>query len=223
MEAIALGGADPRPVDKLLGLVLNTRKLAVATYRRWAELRPEHRVVLRHFAQRVERNSLSLAELFTRGGAFPDRCLFERVLGPLAAELDEAGDRGDADALAVAQIFLVEAMVLAIFKALAPLADRYPGARAAFAECTREGNSRIEWTVRYLRLRFFEREKGLADLVVRARVPGQRLLEVASVLEAVGLAGADWSASLRDESWLLIERLDLPADDLSNVTPLSPG
>jgi rubrerythrin len=197
-----------------MGLAIFGEKVAARTYTAMAELRPEHGALLRRFAAMEARHGGSFLRASRSNGVEPDRDFADRELGYLVSQVEEHAAAGDFDALAVLQGFIVESLAIATYEPFLTIADRYPGAREAFATALEEERYHVDWISRYLRLRYFDAEEDLLSLAARVNVQGidcvgGSMMSIARHLDAIGMSGADCAAGMMDGYASLLENVGL--------------
>jgi rubrerythrin len=221
-------GIDPRPdapapaggvaareaMSALMGLAIFGERVAARTYVAMADLRPETRDLLRHFAAMEAGHGAAFAAASRANGVEPDRAFADRELGYLIAQVDAHAAAGDFDALAVLQGFIVESLAIATYEPFLEIADRYPGAREAFATALADERYHVDWIVRYFRLRYFDAEDELLTLAERVNrqgvdCVGGTMMNIARHLDTIGMSGADCAAGMMDGYTGLLESVGL--------------
>ncbi len=219
-RACAIGDKPPQPhetrlaMDRLLGLAVFGEKVAARTYGLMADLEPGHGALLRKFATMEGRHGAWFSAVSERNGFTPDRAFADGELGYLIAQVDEHHARGDVDALAVLQGFIVECLAIATYQPFVEAATRYDGMADAFATALAEERYHVDWITRFLRLRFFDRDEDFLELVNRVNVQGVdcvggTLMNIADYLACAGLSGADCAGGMADEYTRLLERVGI--------------
>jgi rubrerythrin len=203
-------------MDRLLGLAVFGEKVAARTYALMAELEPQHAELLRKFAGMEGRHGTWFAEAAQRNGFEPDRAFADGELGYLISQVDEHHARGDVEALAVLQGFIVECLAIATYEPFVEAARKYDGMAEVFATALAEERYHVDWVTRFLRLRFFDREAELLQLVERVNVQGVdcvggTLMNITDHLVCAGLSGADCAGAMADEYTQLLERVGVDA------------
>lgn len=198
----------------LMGLAIFGERIAARTYVAMAELRAEHRDLLRRFAAMEAGHGTSFAQASAANGVEPDRAFAERELGYLTDQVDEYAGAGDFDALAVLQGFIVESLAIATYEPFLTVAPRFPGTGAAFAQALDDERYHVEWIVRYFRLRYFDGEDELVTLAARVNqrgvdCVGGTMMNIARHLDTIGMSGADCAAGMMDGYAGLLERVGL--------------
>ncbi len=222
----------PRPfpeqeaIDKLMGLAVFGEKVAARIYLLMAELSPEHRDLLRKFASMEGQHGAWFAQTSKDNGIVPDRAFADGELGYLLSQVEEHFQAGDLYALAVVQGFIVESLAIATYEPFLQIADQYPGTKAVFAQALAEEHYHVDWVIRFLRLRFFDREDDFMALAARANVQGidcmgGTMMNIAAALDTIGMSGADCAGSMMDGYTSLLERVGVqPAKAAKNVVSL---
>jgi rubrerythrin len=226
-DAAPAAGADQgRAMASLMGLAIFGEKVAARTYVAMAELRDEHAALLRKFAAMEARHGSSFLQASRANGVEPDREFADRELGYLIEQVDRYAGEADFDALAVLQGFIVESLAIATYEPFLTIADRYQGAREAFAVALADEHYHVDWIIRYLRLRYFDRIDEFLALAERVNVQGidcvgGTMMNIAGFLDEVGMSGADCAAGMLDGYAGLLETVGLDQRTaLKNVTAL---
>jgi rubrerythrin len=219
--------ADERTsLSMLMGLAVFGEKVAARTYKLMAELRPEYEELLRKFAHMEGQHAVWFTEVCAKNGVEPDKAFADRELGYLLWQVNNHRKAGDFDALAVVQGFIVESLAIATYDPFLKIADRYEGAREAFAKALREEEYHVDWVTRYFRLRFFDRTAEFVELTQRVNVHGVdciggTMMNIANCLNTVGMSGADCAGAMMDGYTQLLERVGVSsADATRNVVSL---
>lgn len=227
--AAALKGGDSeqgRAMSSLMGLAIFGEKVAARTYVAMAELRDEHAELLRKFAAMEARHGASFLAASRANGVEPDREFADGELGYLIEQVDRYAAERDFDALAVLQGFIVESLAIATYEPFLTIADRYPGARDAFATALADEHYHVDWITRYLRLRYFDRVGEFLALAARVNTQGidcvgGTMMNIASHLDVVGMSGADCAGGMLDGYAGLLENVGLDERTaLKNVTSM---
>jgi rubrerythrin len=205
---------EPQPMSALMGLAVFGEKVAARTYLAMADLRPEHASLMRKFAGMEAGHGTSFMRASRANDVEPDRAFADGELGYLLAQVEEYAAAGDFDALAVLQGFIVESLAIATYKPFLAIADRYRGAKEAFAVALADERYHVDWITRYLRLRYFDTVPELLALAERVNARGVdcvggTLMNIARHLDAVGLSGADCAAGMMDGYTELLEHVGL--------------
>jgi len=217
---------DREALASLMGLAIFGERVAARTYVAMADLRAEHGDLLRKFAAMEARHGASFAQASRANGVEPDREFADRELGYLVEQVDQYAREADFDALAVLQGFIVESLAIATYEPFLGIADRYEGAREAFATALADERYHVDWITRYLRLRYFDAIDEFLGLAERVNTQGVEcvggtMMNIASYLDAVGMSGADCAAGMLDGYAGLLEDVGLePRTALKNVTTL---
>jgi rubrerythrin len=195
--------AQQEAMRKLMGLAVFGEKVAARTYVAMAELLPAHDALLRKFATMEARHGASFVGVSRANDVEPDREFADGELGYLVEQVDRYAAERDVDALTVLQGFIVESLAIATYEPFLQIADRYPGAREAFAQALADERYHVDWITRYLRLRFFDGVDELTGLAERVNVQGLdcvggTLMNIAGHLDRVGLSGADCAGAMMD-------------------------
>jgi rubrerythrin len=220
------GEESRQAMASLMGLAIFGEKVAARTYVAMADLRAEHRELLRNFAAMESRHGTSFSRASAANGVEPDRAFADRELGYLVEQVDRYAAAADFDALAILQGFIVESLAIATYEPFLAIADRYPGARDAFAAALADERYHVDWITRYLRLRYFDATGeflGLAERVNGQGVDcvGGTMMNIAGYLDVVGLSGADCAAGMLDGYAGLLEDVGLDQRTaLKSVTTL---
>src|SRR5262249_34748213 len=186
----------------------------------------EHADLLRKFAAMEARHGASFAQASRANGVEPDREFAERELGYLVEQVEAYAGARDFEALAVLQGFIVESLAIATYEPFLGIADRYVGAREAFATALADERYHVDWITRYLRLRYFDALDDFVGLAERVNAQGVdcvggTMMNIASYLDAVGMSGADCAAGMLDGYAGLLEEVGLDARSaVKNVTKL---
>lgn len=213
-------------IDKLMGLAVHGEKVAARIYSLMAELSPDHRPLLRHFASMEGQHGAWFAQACKENGIVPDRAFADRELGYLISQVEEHFEARNLEALAVVQGFIVESLAIATYEPYLEIADRYPGTREVFAKALAEEHYHVDWVVRFLRLRFFDREQDFMDLAARVNVQGidcvgGTMMNIAASLDTIGLSGADCAGAMMDGYTGLLESVGVePKKAAKNVVAL---
>lgn len=212
--APAGGAAAREAMSALMGLAIFGERVAARTYVAMADLRPEAHDLLRHFAAMEAGHGAAFAAASRANGVEPDRAFADRELGYLIAQVDAHAAAGDFDALAVLQGFIVESLAIATYEPFLEIADRYPGAREAFATALADERYHVDWIVRYFRLRYFDAEDELLALAARVNrqgvdCVGGTMMNIARHLDTIGMSGADCAAGMMDGYTGLLESVGL--------------
>jgi len=208
------GAFEPHPLGALMGLAVFGERVAARTYVAMAALRPEFGTLLRKFGAMEARHGTSFAEASRANDVEPDRAFADGELGYLLAQVEEYAAAGDFDALAVLQGFIVESLAIATYEPFLGIADRYRGAKEAFAVALADERYHVDWITRYLRLRYFDAVPELLALADRVNARGVdcvggTMMNIARHLDAIGLSGADCAAGMMDGYAELLERVGL--------------
>jgi rubrerythrin len=206
--------AEPQPMAALMGLAVFGEKVAARTYLAMAGLRPEMAPLMRKFASMEARHGTSFAAASRDNDVEPDRAFADRELGYLLAQVEEYAAASDFDALAVLQGFIVESLAIATYEPFLAIADRYRGAKEAFATALADERYHVDWITRYLRLRYFDAVPDLLGLAERVNARGidcvgGTMMNIARYLDTVGLSGADCAAGMMDGYTELLEHVGL--------------
>ena len=206
--------SEPQPMAALMGLAVFGEKVAARTYLAMAGLRPETTTLMRKFASMEAGHGTSFAAASRENHIEPDRAFADRELGYLLAQVEEYAAAGDFDALAVLQGFIVESLAIATYEPFLTIADRYRGARKAFATALADERYHVDWITRYLRLRYFDAVPELLALAERVNARGidcvgGTMMNIARYLDTVGLSGADCAAGMMDGYTELLEHVGL--------------
>jgi rubrerythrin len=213
-------------MQSLMGLAIFGEKVAARTYVAMAGLKPEYGPLLRQFAAMESQHGSSFLAASRANGVEPDKEFADRELGYLIAQVDEHAAACDFDALAVLQGFIVESLAIATYEPFLDIADRYPGAKEAFAKALADEHYHVDWIIRYLRLRYFDAEDDFTALAARVNVQGLdcvggSMMNIARYLDVVGLSGADCAAGMMDGYTDLLESVGVePRQALKNVTAI---
>lgn len=219
-------GLEREAMESLMGLAIFGEKVAARTYVAMAGLRPEFASRLREFAAMESQHGSSFLAASRQNGVEPDREFADRELGYLIAQVEEHTAARDFDALAVLQGFIVESLAIATYEPFLEIADRYPGAKEAFARALAEERYHVDWIIRYLRLRYFDAEDELTALAARVNVQGLdcvggSMMNIAGYLDVVGLSGADCAAGMMDGYTHLLESVGVESRKaIKNVTAI---
>jgi rubrerythrin len=201
-------------MDRLLGLAVFGEKVAARTYGLMADLEPANAPLLRKFATMEGRHGSWFSTVSARNGFTPDPEFADGELGHLVAQVDDHHARGDVDALAVLQGFIVECLAIATYEPFVEAARKYDGMADAFATALAEERYHVDWVTRFLRLRFFDRDADFLELVDRVNVQGVdcvggTLMNITDYLASAGLSGADCAGGMADEYTQLLERVGI--------------
>jgi rubrerythrin len=217
-------GSDPNAMVALMGLAVFGEKVAARTYLAMAELRPESAALMRKFGAMEARHGTNFTRASRANDVEPDRDFADGELGYLLAQVEEYAAARDFDALAVLQGFIVESLAIATYEPFLAVADRYRGAREAFATALADERYHVDWITRYLRLRYFDAVPELLALAERVNARGVdcvggTMMNIARHLDQVGLSGADCAAGMMDGYAELLEGVGLDQRAaLRNVT-----
>jgi rubrerythrin len=197
-----------------MGLAVFGEKVAARTYLAMAELRPEFTALLRKFAAMEAGHGASFVRASRANDVEPDRGFADGELGYLLSQVEEYAAAGDFDALAVLQGFIVESLAIATYEPFLTIADRYRGAKEAFAIALADERYHVDWIMRYFRLRYFDDVPALLALAERVNARGidcvgGTMMNIARHLDAVGLSGADCAAGMMDGYTELLEHVGL--------------
>ena len=215
-----------RAMASLMGLAIFGEKVAARTYVAMAEIQAEHSDRLRSFAAMEARHGASFLAASRANGVEPDREFADEQLGYLIEQVDRYAAATDFAALAILQGFIVESLAIATYEPFLTIADRYAGAREAFATALADERYHVDWITRYLRLRYFDQIDDFLALAERVNVQGidcvgGTMMNIASSLDAVGMSGADCVAGMLDGYAGLLEGVGLDQRTaLKNVTTL---
>ena len=218
--------SEPQPMAALMGLAVFGEKVAARTYLAMAGLRPESATLMRKFASMEARHGTSFSAASRENDVEPDRVFADRELGYLLAQVEEYAAAGDFDALAVLQGFIVESLAIATYEPFLGIADRYRGAKEAFATALADERYHVDWITRYLRFRYFDAVPDLLALAERVNARGidcvgGTMMNIASYLDLVGMSGADCAAGMLDGYAGLLETVGLDQRTaLKNVTSM---
>ena len=207
--------AASRPaMASLMGLAIFGERVAARTYLAMADIRAEHRDLLRRFAAMEARHGASFLQVSRANAVEPDREFADRELGYLVEQVDRYTRESDFDALAVLQGFIVESLAIATYEPFLGIADAYLGAHQAFATALADERYHVDWITRYLRLRYFDAVEeflGLAERVNTQGVDciGGTMMNIAGYLDVVGMSGADCAAGMLDGYAGLLEAVGL--------------
>jgi len=210
----------------LMGLAIFGEKVAARTYVAMADIRDEHAALLRKFAAMEARHGASFLAASRQNGVEPDREFADGELGYLIEQVERYAAERDFEALAVLQGFIVESLAIATYEPFLGIADRYPGAREAFATALADEHYHCDWITRFLRLRYFDRIDEFLALAERVNVQGidcvgGTMMNIAGFLDVVGMSGADCAAGMLDGYAGLLENVGLDERTaLKNVTTL---
>lgn len=210
----------------LMGLAIFGEKVAARTYVAMADIRDEHAALLRKFAAMEARHGASFLAASRANGVEPDRDFADGELGYLIEQVERYAAERDFEALGVLQGFIVESLAIATYEPFLTIADRYPGARDAFATALADEHYHVDWITRFLRLRYFDRIDEFLALAERVNVQGidcvgGTMMNIAGYLDAVGMSGADCAAGMLDGYAGLLENVGLDERTaLKNVTTL---
>ena len=172
------------------------------------------------------RHGASFLQVSRANAVEPDREFADRELGYLIEQVERHARASDFDALAVLQGFIVESLAIATYEPFLAIADRYVGAREAFATALADERYHVDWITRYLRLRYFDATDEFLDLAGRVNAQGVdcvggTMMNIARYLDVVGLSGADCAAGMLDGYAGLLENVGLDERTaLKNVTTL---
>jgi hypothetical protein len=160
------------------------------------------------------RHGTRFRDVGKRNGFTPDRKFADAELGYLIAQVTNHRARGDVDALAVLQGFIVECLAISTYDPFVVAAQKYEGMGEAFASALVEERYHVDWVTRFLRLRFFDRESEFLALVERVNVCGVEcvggtLMNITDYLCKAGLSGADCAGAMADEYTQLLERVGI--------------
>jgi len=220
------GANSAQAMASLMGLAIFGEKVAARTYVAMAELRDDYAELLRKFAAMEARHGASFLEASRANGVEPDREFAEGELGYLIEQVDRYAANRDFDALAVLQGFIVESLAIATYEPFLGIADRYTGAREAFATALADEHYHVDWITRYLRLRYFDQTGEFLALAERVNVQGidcvgGTMMNIASFLDVIGMSGADCAGGLLDGYAGLLEGVGLDQRTaLKNVSTL---
>jgi len=211
---------------RLMGLAVYGERVAARTYHLCGKLMPAFTDLMRKFARMEAQHGAWFAEVCNRHGVQPDRAFAEQELGYLLDQVNGYYEAKDFDALLVVQGFIVESLAIATYEPFLEVADDYPGAREVFQRALEEEHYHVDWVVRCLRLRFFDRDEAFVELTQRVNVQGidcigGTLMNIASSLDRIGLSGADSAGAMMDGYASLLERVGIdPRRSTKNVVSL---
>lgn len=198
----------------LMGLAVFGEKVAARTYVAMGELRPDYSDLMKKFAGMEAHHGASFLRASRDNGVEPDREFADRELGYLIAQVDGYSRARDFDSLAILQGFIVESLAIATYEPFLDIADRYPGAKDAFATALADERYHVDWIMRYLRLRYFDATDEFLELAQRVNTQGLdcvggTMMNIARYLDTVGLSGADCAAGMMDGYTGLLENVGL--------------
>jgi rubrerythrin len=201
-------------MESLMGLAVFGEKVAARTYVAMADLKPEYGDLLRKFAAMEGKHGSSFMTASRANGVEPDKDFADRELGYLITQVDAHAAANDFDALAVLQGFIVESLAIATYEPFLAIAERYEGAKEAFATAIADERYHVDWITRYLRLRYFDTEDQLTALAERVNVQGVdcvggSLMNIAGYLDTVGMSGADCAGGMMDLYAQLLENVGM--------------
>jgi rubrerythrin len=208
------GRASRQAMDSLMGLAIFGEKVAARTYIAMADLRTEYGELLRKFAAMEARHGSSFLQASRANGVQPDRQFADRELGYLVEQVERYEQASDFDSLAVLQGFIVESLAIATYEPFLGIADRYAGAKEAFATALADERYHVDWITRYLRLRYFDAVDDFLRLAERVNAQGVdcvggTMMNIASYLDAMGMSGADCAAGMLDGYAGLLQNVGL--------------
>src|SRR5205809_396273 len=119
-------------INRLMGLAVFGEMVAARTYSLMGQLKPEFAGLMRKFASMEGQHATWFRDASKANGIEPDKEFADGELGYLIAQVNDHHAKGDFDALAVVQGFIVESMAIATCDPFLSVADQYPGARTAF-------------------------------------------------------------------------------------------
>lgn len=201
--AIARETREQLALDKLMGLAVFGERVAARIYASMGRIEPRFAPLMKKFAQMEAQHGADFKNICDELGVTPDREFADRELGYLISQADEHSEKGDFDALAILQGFIVESLAIATYESFLTIADRYPGAHALFQRVLDEERYHVDWVTRYLRLAFFEREEEFATLAKRVNEKGVdcvggTMMNITNYLDDISLSGAQCAAAMMD-------------------------
>jgi rubrerythrin len=190
-------------MDKLMGLAVFGERVAARIYTLMGKLKPEYAELMKKFAQMEASHGNWFREVAQKNDIEPDKDFADNELGYLLSQVEDHYAKGHFEALAILQGFIVESLAIATYEPFLEIADEYEGARDVFQKALDEEHYHVDWITRYLRLRFFDKEKEFTDLVEEVNVQGVdcvggSMMNIADYLNDVGLSGADCAGTMMD-------------------------
>jgi rubrerythrin len=213
-------------MSKLMGLAVFGEKAAAKIYHYMGKLQPEHKELMKEFAQMEGSHGTWFMDVSRNNDIEPDRDFADKELGYLLRQVEEHYEAQDFDALAVLQGFIVESMAISTFDAFLDIADDYDGAREAFGQALADERMHVEWITGYLRGRFGDDHESFTELAERVNTQGVdcvggSMMNIADYLTTVGLSGADCAGAMMDEYTQLLEDVGIDSRRASkNVVSL---